>query len=105
MNGYVASQGNRWYAVVYEGVDPETGRNVDVGCRPSPAEPRLRHLQQVSELVGSNGGQVEGTSQSSSRAMVLGPEVRSRSHHLIGSIAKPNASVPIYGPSAVQLNV
>ncbi len=26
MKGYVAKKGNRWYAVVYEGVDPVTGR-------------------------------------------------------------------------------
>lgn len=26
MKGYVARKGNRWYAVVYEGVDPITGR-------------------------------------------------------------------------------
>jgi hypothetical protein len=26
MKGYVARKGNRWYAVVYEGTDPITGR-------------------------------------------------------------------------------
>jgi integrase len=26
MNGYVARKGNRWYAVIYEGIDPVTGR-------------------------------------------------------------------------------
>jgi integrase len=26
MRGYVARKGNRWYAVVYEGIDPSTGR-------------------------------------------------------------------------------
>lgn len=26
MKGYVARKGNRWYAVVYEGIDPATGR-------------------------------------------------------------------------------
>lgn len=26
MNGYVARKGNRWYAVIYEGLDPVTGR-------------------------------------------------------------------------------
>ena len=28
MNGYVARKGNRWYAVIYEGLDPATGREV-----------------------------------------------------------------------------
>lgn len=28
MNGYVARKGNRWYAVIYEGLDPVTGREV-----------------------------------------------------------------------------
>lgn len=35
MNGYIARKGDRWYAVVYEGVDPETGKErrrwVDAG--------------------------------------------------------------------------
>jgi hypothetical protein len=26
MKGYVARKGNRWYAVIYEGTDPITGR-------------------------------------------------------------------------------
>ncbi|MEX0667761.1 MAG: hypothetical protein WD313_05475 [Acidimicrobiia bacterium] len=26
MRGYVARKGNRWYAVVYEGLDPVTGK-------------------------------------------------------------------------------
>jgi hypothetical protein len=26
MRGYVARKGDRWYAVVYEGLDPVTGR-------------------------------------------------------------------------------
>ena len=26
MKGYVARKGNRWYAIVYEGVDPISGR-------------------------------------------------------------------------------
>jgi hypothetical protein len=26
MKGYVARKGNRWYAVIYEGLDPVTGR-------------------------------------------------------------------------------
>ena len=25
MKGYVARKGNRWYAVIYEGIDPMTG--------------------------------------------------------------------------------
>ncbi len=28
MKGYVARKGDRWYAVVYEGLDPVTGREV-----------------------------------------------------------------------------
>lgn len=28
MKGYVARKGNRWYAVIYEGTDPVTGREV-----------------------------------------------------------------------------
>jgi hypothetical protein len=26
MRGYVTQKGNRWYAVIYEGLDPITGR-------------------------------------------------------------------------------
>lgn len=26
MKGYVANKGGRWYAVIYEGLDPVTGR-------------------------------------------------------------------------------
>ena len=26
MKGYVANKGNRWYAVIYQGLDPVTGR-------------------------------------------------------------------------------
>jgi hypothetical protein len=26
MKGYIAKKGNRWYAVIYEGIDPVTGR-------------------------------------------------------------------------------
>ena len=26
MKGYVARKGNRWYAVIYDGLDPVTGR-------------------------------------------------------------------------------
>ena len=26
MKGYAAKKGNRWYAVIYEGTDPITGR-------------------------------------------------------------------------------
>lgn len=28
MDGYVARKGNRWYAVIYEGLDPVTGREI-----------------------------------------------------------------------------
>jgi hypothetical protein len=26
MRGYVAKKGNRWYAVIYDGINPATGR-------------------------------------------------------------------------------
>ena len=26
MNGYVRRKGDRWYVVIYEGIDPATGR-------------------------------------------------------------------------------
>lgn len=28
MNGYVAREGNRWYAVIYERLDPVTGKEI-----------------------------------------------------------------------------
>ena len=31
MKGYVARKGNRWYAVIYEGTDPITGRERSSG--------------------------------------------------------------------------
>lgn len=50
MRGHIAKRGNRYYAVVYEGTDPGTGKDkykwVAAGTRRSDAE-RL-----VNELVG-----------------------------------------------------
>ena len=36
MDGYVARKGNRWYAVIYEGLDPVTGRDIGDGTQPAP---------------------------------------------------------------------
>lgn len=48
MNGYVARKGDRWYAVVYEGVDPETGKErrrwVPAGADRAEAEDLARRL-------------------------------------------------------------
>jgi len=48
MNGYVARKGHRWYAVVYEGVDPETGKErrrwVPAGADRAEAEDLARRL-------------------------------------------------------------
>lgn len=42
MKGYVARKGNRWYAVIYEGTDPITGRERrswhPAGCERGDAE-------------------------------------------------------------------
>jgi hypothetical protein len=42
MQGYIARKRDRWYAVIYEGVDPETGRErrrwVPAGTDRSDAE-------------------------------------------------------------------
>jgi hypothetical protein len=35
MKGYVARKGNRWYAVIYEGTDPITGRSDAAGIPPA----------------------------------------------------------------------
>jgi hypothetical protein len=37
MKGYVARKGDRWYAVIYEGLDPVTGRERRGGTLPGPA--------------------------------------------------------------------
>ncbi len=56
MKGYVARKGNRWYAVVYEGVDPVTGRERrswhPAGTERADAERLAAHL--ASDLQGRN---------------------------------------------------
>jgi hypothetical protein len=37
MKGYITHKGNRWYAVIYEGLDPITGRNAGPGIQPASA--------------------------------------------------------------------
>jgi integrase len=48
MNGYVARKGNRWYAVIYEGLDPVTGREIRrwhaAGTNKAAAERLARRL-------------------------------------------------------------
>lgn len=48
MYGYVARKGDRWYAVVYEGLDPETGKErrrwVPAGTDRGEAETLARRL-------------------------------------------------------------
>ncbi len=48
MNGYVARKGNRWYAVIYEGLDPVTGREIrrwhPAGTDKADAEKLARRL-------------------------------------------------------------
>ena len=39
MKGYVARKGNRWYAVIYEGLDPITGEDGGAGIQPARFEP------------------------------------------------------------------
>lgn len=56
MKGYVARKGNRWYAVVYEGIDPATGRERrrwhPAGTERGDAERLAAHL--ASDLQGRN---------------------------------------------------
>jgi hypothetical protein len=56
MKGYVARKGNRWYAVIYEGIDPITGRERRTwhaaGSRRVDAERLAAHL--ASDLEGRN---------------------------------------------------
>jgi integrase len=56
MKGYVARKGNRWYAVIYEGTDPITGREQrswhPAGCERGDAERLAARL--VSERDGAN---------------------------------------------------
>ena len=39
MRGYVAKRRDRFYAVIYEGIDPIAGRNDVVGILPAPTGP------------------------------------------------------------------
>jgi hypothetical protein len=39
MKRYVAKKGNRWYAIIYEGIDPVTGGNDEAGMPPAPSAP------------------------------------------------------------------
>ncbi len=56
MKGYVAKKGNRWYAVIYEGIDPVTGRERRrwhaAGTERADAERLAAHL--ASDLEGRN---------------------------------------------------
>lgn len=56
MKGYVARKGNRWYAVIYEGTDPITGKEVRrwhaAGSCREDAERLAARL--ASELEGRN---------------------------------------------------
>jgi integrase len=56
MRGYVARKGNRWYAVIYEGTDPITGRERrswhPAGCERGDAERLAARL--ASERDGAN---------------------------------------------------
>ncbi len=58
MKGYVARKGNRWYAVVYEGTDPVTGRERrswhPAGCERDDAERLAARL--ASERDGAHDG-------------------------------------------------
>ena len=40
MKGHVAKKGNRYYAVVYEGLDPISGKRSASGTPPAPAGTR-----------------------------------------------------------------
>ncbi len=42
MKGYVVRKGNQHYAVIYEGLDPTTGRNGVAGIRPDLIETKLK---------------------------------------------------------------
>jgi integrase len=56
MKGYIVRKGNRWYAVIYEGVDPVTGRERrswhTAGTERADAERLAARL--VADLVGRN---------------------------------------------------
>ena len=44
MQGYVARKGDRYYAVIYEGIDPLTGGSAGGGIPPAPTKQRPRAL-------------------------------------------------------------
>ena len=56
MKGYVARKGNRWYAVIYEGIDPVTGRERRRGHAAGPCRADAERLaaRLASELEGRN---------------------------------------------------
>ena len=56
MRGYTAKKGNRYYAVIYEGVDPATGKE---RRRWYPAGPRKSDADKlVTELVKRHNGRI-----------------------------------------------
>jgi hypothetical protein len=42
MRGYAVRKGDRWYAVVYEGLDPVPARRRGAGIPPAPAGRKQR---------------------------------------------------------------
>ena len=56
MKGYTARKGNRWYAVIYHGLDPVTGREQRswhaAGASQDDAETHARKL--VKEIQGAS---------------------------------------------------
>jgi hypothetical protein len=65
MHGYVAKKGNRWYAVIYDGINPATGKEqrrwVAAGTRKGDAEKlvtelvKRRNEGESTELPAVNG--------------------------------------------------
>ncbi len=56
MKGYVAKKGNRWYAVIYEGIDPVTGKERRRWHTAGPCREEAERLaaRLASELDGRN---------------------------------------------------
>ena len=56
MQGYVARKGNRWYAVIYEGLDPVTGKERRRWHPPGTTREEAVHLAErlAAELNGRN---------------------------------------------------
>lgn len=50
MKGYVARKGDRYYAVIYEGLDSLTGAIADGGIPPAPTKQQPRHWQPISPI-------------------------------------------------------